>query len=178
MSARDRRPSRALGRAARGHGPCLATLRRVAEQSAGAAVPDPTTWVTVPVPEWMLDRVQVFVMHLTLRGTRHAWSPEAMRDHLDRLDERTRAMVRLVARRALDGAPLTTAELAERLAVHVREVFGLMHLANDVEGVPRPDLLWTEPEAEGASPVQRVMMMTEHLAELIVSLDRGGEDAP
>ena len=157
---------------------CVATLRRVAEQSGGATAPNTTRWVTVPVPEWMFDRVQVFVMHLSLRGTQHAWSPEAMRDHLDRLDERTRAMVRLVAHRALGGAPLTTPELAERLAVHVREVFGLMHLANDVEGVPRPDLLWTEPEAEGASPVQRVMMMTEHLAELIVSLDRGGEDAP
>lgn len=157
---------------------CVATLRRVVEQSPGATAPNATSWVAVPVPEEMLDRVQVFVMHLTLRGTQHEWSPDAMRDHLDRLDERTRAMVRLVARRALDGAPLTTPELAERLAVHVREVFGLMHLANDVEGVPRPDLLWTAPPTEGASPVQRVMMMTEPLAELVVSLDRGGEDAP
>jgi hypothetical protein len=99
-----------------------------------------------------------------------------MRAHLDALDDRVRHMVSLVAQSSLQGAPLSAPELADRLGVHVREVFGMMHLANDVQGAPRPDLFWTAVPPDGASPVERVLMMTEALADLVAAIDRGDVD--
>ena len=165
-------PTQAVGLCgADGRLPAIATLHAMGEPSA-ALVPNPS-FVSVPVPEHLLDEVQVFVLHLSLSSTPYAWNLEAMVEHLGRLGERGRRLVTLVAESMLQGTPLTAPVLAERLDVNVHEVFGIMHLANDVLGVPRPDLLWNSLNPEGAPAVERVVMMSEPLVTLVLAIDRG-----
>lgn len=170
LRSRGRRRSRGL-HGPDGRQPAIATLHAMGEPSAAPA-PNPS-WVSVPVPEHLLDEVQVFLLHLSLSSTPYAWDLEAMAEHLGRLGERGRRLVTIVAESMLQGTPLTAPALAERLDVHVHEVFGIMHLANDVVGVPRPDLLWNSLNPEGAPAVERVVMMSEPLVTMVITIDRG-----
>lgn len=135
-------------------------------------------WIQVPVPEHLVDEVQVLLLNAALRDTAHAWDHPAMTAHLDDLDPTTRRMVGTVAETTIAAGSLTASAIAERLGVHVHEVYGMLHLANEVQIINRPDLLWIVTSPEWTPPGDRVVAMSEHLAELVVAVERGSAPEP
>ncbi len=94
------------------------------------------TWVMVPVPEELMQEVQILLYQLRGRANAPRWDDEAMGRHLLALEEEPRAVLSAVAAGVVAGDPVEATVLAERLGVSVRELFGLVMEANDVTVAP------------------------------------------
>jgi hypothetical protein len=53
-----------------------------------------------------------------------------------------------------------------------------VHLANEVLGINRPDLMWIADAPEGTPPGDRVVAMSEIVAELVAAAARGTAPEP
>jgi hypothetical protein len=90
------------------------------------------SWVNVPVPEELVDDVQALLFQLRFRSDVPRFDHVAMGEHLRSLAPEPLALVCAVAQGVVAGEPVEDVDLAERLGVTVRELYGLVSEANDV----------------------------------------------
>ena len=131
-------------------------------------------WVMVPVPAEhelsVLERVLVLGMAASGGVT---WSPELLTRHFEALPPEARALARAVARGVVSNQPVEDTELAERLAMNVREVLGLAQEVNDATIDPFPGVIVSvqSEKAEGeAGGHRRVLRMNALVAAAICDL--------
>lgn len=131
-------------------------------------------WVMVPVPAEhelsVLERVLILGMSASGGVT---WSPELLARHFEALAPEARTLARAVAHGVISNQPVKDTELAERLAMSVREVLGLAQEVNDATIDPFPGVIVAvqSEKAEGdAGPPRRVFRMNALIAAAICDL--------
>ena len=129
------------------------------------------SWVMVPVPEDIAPRVKLLLFQLGHRNDAGQWDDDLMDGHLRSLNPEARRLLSTVARRVRAGSTMEDVELAEQMAVSVREVFGIVREANAVTVAASPGdllLLRVEDIEDGADGDTRtVVYMLEGLADLV-----------
>ena len=96
----------------------------------------------VPVPEDLAPKVKLLLIQLGFRTDAGQWDDDLMERHLRSLNPEARTLLSTVARRVRAGSTIEDVELAELMAVSVREVFGIVREVNAVTVAASPgDLL-------------------------------------
>jgi hypothetical protein len=139
-------------------------------------------WVMVPVPaEHELSVLErVLVLGMTSRGG-VTWSPELLARHFEALGPEARTLARAVAQGVISNQPVEDTELAERLAMSVREVLGLSQEVNDATIDPFPGVIVAvqSEKVEGeAGPPRRVLVMNALVAAVICDLPLDAGSSP
>jgi len=131
------------------------------------------TWVMVPVPEDLAGDVEMLLFQMKYRNATAPWDADLIAAHMRSLEAEPRALLSAVAAGVLAHEPIEDVELAARLGVTVREVFGVVRDANDVTVASMVgDLIGARIEAvddgRGGQRQRRVLFMFPWLAEMVV----------
>ena len=131
------------------------------------------TWVMVPVPEELAGDVEMLLFQMKYRSATGQWDADLIAAHLRSLATEPRAVLSAVAAGVLAHEPIEDVELAARLGVTVREVFGVVRDANDVTVASiAGDLIGARIEDvdddRGGQRQRRVLFMFPWLAEMVV----------
>ena len=125
----------------------------------------------VPVPEDLAPKVKLLLIQLGFRTDAGQWDDDLMERHLRSLNPEARTLLSTVARRVRAGSTIEDVELAELMAVSVREVFGIVREVNAVTVAASPGdllLLRVEDSEDRTDRDDRtVLYMHERLAEMV-----------
>jgi hypothetical protein len=89
-------------------------------------------YVMVPVPEEHVVDVMTYIARLVTRASVVPWTDEAITELFDEVDEASRSLISLVARRTTAAKDLSDEDAAASLELNVREVRAIMRDVNEV----------------------------------------------
>jgi plasmid stability protein len=139
------------------------------------------TYVMVPVPEELAGDVEMLLFQIKYRNAAVQWDANLIAAHMRSLAAEARTVLTAVAAGVLAHEPIEDVELATRLGVNVREVFGVVREANDatvtsIAGDLIGARIETVDDGHGGKRRRRVLFMFPWLAEMVV--DEEANPAP
>jgi hypothetical protein len=130
----------------------------------------------VPVPEEHVAAIQAYVRWSGLGGRSSDWTTADVIDFADRLDDRARELLVLVAERCVAVEPLSVGEAAGILGCASREVLGTVFELNAAVSAAGGPFLGLAPDTGPADRDAWTLNMPDALARLVATAIGGGVD--